>query len=246
VVIWRIVVLLLLLNLVLVAVLRQDGGSRVSAVEPLSLGRPPQAGEPQNGMHFGDPDAYREKVFLTLLDPSRDAFLKPARVITALAVRDGDVVADLGAGSGYFDWRLSAAVGQTGRVLAIDIDPVALGVIKRRIRETPPPHPNIEIIRNTDSDVCVRAGVLDLTILCDVHFFVDPRLLDKTRQTLATLYQATKPGGRVAVIENRTNPTLARVTEETVGAPFIEAGFKLQKKFEFLPYHVFIVLERPH
>lgn len=65
------------------------------------------------------------KAYIAMLDdPARDAYQKPHEVITALDLKPGEAIADIGAGSGYFTFRLAHHVGDTGRVYAVDVSPV--------------------------------------------------------------------------------------------------------------------------
>ena len=70
-----------------------------------------------------------------LEDPARDAYQKPAEVVAALALRPGAVVADIGAGSGYFALRMAKEVGPTGRVYAVDVSPEMIVHLNRRLRD---------------------------------------------------------------------------------------------------------------
>jgi arsenite methyltransferase len=76
------------------------------------------------------PSACAELAYQHMNDPARDEWQKPREVIAALAIQQGVRVADLGAGGGYFTWRLAEAVGPQGMVYAVEIDDTALGIIK--------------------------------------------------------------------------------------------------------------------
>src|ERR1035438_298780 len=70
-----------------------------------------------------------------LEDPKRDAYQKPHEVVKALNIKEGEVIADIGAGSGYFTFHLARAVGETGRVYAVDVNPDMIVHMNRRIRD---------------------------------------------------------------------------------------------------------------
>src|SRR5678816_4505593 len=78
-----------------------------------------------------DPKAY----IGALEDPKRDPYQKPQEVMTALGIKPGEVIADIGAGSGYFTFRLALHVGDKGKVYAVDVSPDMILHINRRIRE---------------------------------------------------------------------------------------------------------------
>ena len=79
----------------------------------------------------GDPMAY----IASLDDPARDEYQKPDEVVKALALREGEVVADIGSGSGYFTLRFARAVGESGRVYAVDVSPDMIRHLNRRLRD---------------------------------------------------------------------------------------------------------------
>lgn len=78
-----------------------------------------------------DPKAY----MAMLDDPKRDEYQKPHEVVTALNLKPGETVADIGAGSGYFTFRLARHVGDAGRVYAVDVSPDMILHLNRRIRD---------------------------------------------------------------------------------------------------------------
>src|SRR5258708_29089471 len=76
------------------------------------------------------------KSYIAMLDdPARDAYQKPHEVITTLNLKPGEAIADIGAGSGYFTFRLAHHVGDTGRVYAVDVSPDMIVHLNRRIRD---------------------------------------------------------------------------------------------------------------
>ena len=128
--------------------------------------------------------------------PEREAEEEPGRVILALKLRPGDAVADLGAGTGYFCWRLARAVGPTGRVFGVDIQPEMLellesGMAARGIS-------NVVAVLGTARAPGLAAASLDLVLMVDVyHEFEYPH------EMLEAVCKALKPGGRVAFVEYR-------------------------------------------
>src|SRR5687768_1616293 len=76
------------------------------------------------------------KAYIGMLeDPKRDAYQKPHEVLTALGIKQGEVIADVGAGSGYFSFRLAHHVGDKGKVYAVDVSPEMILHLNRRIRD---------------------------------------------------------------------------------------------------------------
>ena len=77
----------------------------------------------------------RKSYIGALEDPKRDAYQKPHEVLTALNLKPGEVIADIGAGSGYFTFRLAHLVGDKGKVYAVDVSPDMILHVNRRMRE---------------------------------------------------------------------------------------------------------------
>ena len=102
-------------------------------VLPLSATAQDAVPRDQHQMHqlHQDPKSY----IGALEDPQRDAYQKPHEVLTALRLKPGEVIADIGAGSGYFTFRFSHFVGEKGKIYAVDVSPDMILHINRRIRE---------------------------------------------------------------------------------------------------------------
>jgi ubiquinone/menaquinone biosynthesis C-methylase UbiE len=121
---------------------------------------------------------------------------EPAKLIEALAVKPGDVIADVGAGSGYHSFLLSPVVGEKGKILAVDIQPEMLKLIKDKAKKNKVT--NIEPVKGTEKDPKLPAGEVDLILMVDVyHEFSYP--FEMTEKLVASL----KPGGRLVFVEFR-------------------------------------------
>lgn len=178
-----------------------------------------------------------------LEDPSRDAWQQPEAVVESLAIRQGEEVADLGAGSGYFTVRLARAVGPAGKVYAIDIDPKLLEHINRRAEEDK--LENIETILASPDDPKLGSSSVDLILICDVLHHIPHR--DKY---YPLLYRALRPGGRLVNIDFHKRelpfgpPVEMKIDKKVVIKEVEAAGFRLEKEFDFLKYQYFLVFER--
>ncbi|MDB5311079.1 MAG: ycgJ 1 [Gemmataceae bacterium] len=126
--------------------------------------------------------------------PERVKEEEPAKLIEALAVKPGMVIADVGAGSGYHSFLLSPLVGEKGKVIASDIQPEMLELIRekaKRLKVT-----NVSTVRGTAKDPKLPAGGVDLILLVDVyHEFEFPfEMTEKMVDALA-------PDGRLVFVE---------------------------------------------
>ncbi len=128
--------------------------------------------------------------------PEREKEEQPAKLLEVLQLKPGDVVADIGAGTGYHTFRMAPRVGPKGKVLAVDIQPEMLAILRQRIKELK--IDNVEPVLGAEADPKLPAGAVDLILLVDVyHEFAQP--YEMTR----ALVQALKPGGRLVFVEFR-------------------------------------------
>lgn len=171
--------------------------------------------------------------FLWLERPSRERDEKPSQVISALNLNSTDRVADLGAGSGYFTFRLASLVPQ-GKVYAVDIQPEMLSVID--FFKTENQVANIETVLGTETNPNLAQEKLDLALMVDAyHEFSDPR------EMMENVVKSLKAGGRVVFVEyRRENPlipikTLHKMTENQVKKEMAVVGLVWEKTLESLP-----------
>jgi ubiquinone/menaquinone biosynthesis C-methylase UbiE len=128
--------------------------------------------------------------------PEREREEQPAKLMDALRIKPGDVIADIGAGSGYFTFRLAERTGPKGKVLAVEIQPEMLAIIRQRMKDRGVS--NIELVLGTETDPKLPEGAVDLILLVDVyHEFSFP--WEMTR----AMVRALKPGGRLMFVEYR-------------------------------------------
>lgn len=169
---------------------------------------------------------------------------KPSVVIDALQIKPGDTVADLGAGSGYYSFRLAPVVGPTGKVLAIDIEPRMLEVI--RGRATRQEIGNVETVRSTASDPNLPPASVDLVLMVDVY-----HELAFPYEMMQAVVTALKPGGRVALVEYRKeDPNVPikevhKMSERQAIREMQAVGLKHQRSVESLPLQHLLIFTKP-
>jgi precorrin-6B methylase 2 len=128
--------------------------------------------------------------------PEREKEEQPAILLKALDLKPGDVVADIGAGSGYFTFRIAASVKPGGKVLAVDIQEEMLELIRKRMQKEKVA--NIEPILGTEKKPNLPSNAVDLILMVDVyHEFSFPF------EMTTALVKALKPGGRLVFVEYR-------------------------------------------
>ncbi|NNF04059.1 MAG: class I SAM-dependent methyltransferase [Rhodothermales bacterium] len=178
------------------------------------------------------------------LDASaRDVADLPNRLLKVLELNPSAVVADIGAGTGYFTFRLAREVPH-GRVYAVDVVPALLDTI--RVRATEAGLRNVNPVLGTFTDPNLPPGRLDLIlIVASYHEFSHPR------EMLASMLAALKPGGRLAVVEYRgEDPTIPvpeahRMTEEQIRREITASGFDFRSSLEALPQQHVLIFAKP-
>jgi ubiquinone/menaquinone biosynthesis C-methylase UbiE len=180
---------------------------------------------------------------LGLLDaPDRDLWQRPDLIMDAMGIADGSVVADIGAGSGWFTIRLARRVGPQGLVYAEDVQQEMINAISRRVSREG--FNNVRAKLGTIDDPKLPPQSLDAALLVDSFHEVD----EKDRVTMLTnLARALKPQGRIGIIDFRldgTGPGPApeeRVSPDVVLNAAKAAGLKLIRQEPFLEYQYFLI-----
>jgi len=198
-----------------------------------------QAPKDQHEAHrlHGDPAAY----ISALEDPRRDAYQKPQEVIGALLVKAGEVIADIGAGSGYFALRLAHHVGPKGRVYAVDISPDMIRHLNQKVRDTGVP--NVSTILARPNDPLLPEPV-DRFLFVDVWHHIDDQ-----EGYLTLMRRMLKPGGHVVMIDFHKRelpvgpPISMKISREDLLKQMQDHGFRLAKEHTFLPYQYFLVFQ---
>lgn len=202
------------------------GGWTVAAQQPRSHGRlfPPQD--------------------LGLLEaPDRDLWQRPDRIMDALGIADASVVADVGAGSGWFTIRLARRVGPQGLVYAQDVQPEMLNAITRRVQREG--LANVRPLLGRGSDPRLPPASLDAVLLVDAYHEIEERVT-----FLANLARALKPQGRIGVIDFRMDgggpgpDADERISPDVVAGDAERAGLRLSGAETFLPYQYFLIFAK--
>jgi ubiquinone/menaquinone biosynthesis C-methylase UbiE len=185
-----------------------------------------------------DPQAY----MAALDDPARDDYQMPGAVVRALGLREGEVVADIGSGTGYFTVRFARAVGEGGRVYAVDISPEMVRHLNRRLRDAGVRNV-VTVLAEPDDPLLFEDSVDRVVIVNTWHHIGDqPAYLEKLRRVL-------RPGGQVVHIDFQKRdtpvgpPTSEKIARGDLVAQMEEAGFLLAAEHDFLPYQYFLVFE---
>ena len=177
---------------------------------------------------------------------SREIFHQRDKIAAAVGLKPGMAMADIGAGTGLFTLTFSEAVGETGKVYAVDIAKNFLEHIKARA--TKAHAANVQTIQCTERSVELPEASIDLAFICDVyHHFEYPQA------SLATLHKALKPGGELVLIDFKRIPGESsdfimghvRAGQEVFEAEVLAAGFeKIGEVKDVLKENYFVKFRR--
>ncbi len=175
-----------------------------------------------------------------LESPDRDLWQRPDQIMDAMGIADASVVADIGAGSGWFTIRLARRVGPQGLVYAEDVQPEMINAITRRVQKEG--LTNVRAVRGQNNDPRLPAGSLDAILVVDAYHEIEDRVT-----MLANLARALRPQGRIGVVDFKLDGTgpgpsiEERVSPDVVVKDAAKAGLRLVHQEPFLQYQYFLI-----
>lgn len=213
--------------ILLIAALVLNSQLLLAAVTPLDAGG-------SNSFTVSVPVAYMD-------DPRRGEWQLPDRLLDYLLLKEGETVADIGAGTGYFSMQFARRVGKSGTVYALDVDEEMVKLLEKRAKREG--FSNVRAKLAPFDSPGIAKGVADLVFICDTYLFFDNRVeyIKRVRETL-------KKGGRLAIVSFNADaeipgapPRHKMVPKEQVIGEIQSAGFTLEADFLFLPFQDFLL-----
>jgi precorrin-6B methylase 2 len=175
--------------------------------------------------------------------PEREKEEQPAKLLKALKLKPGDVVADIGAGSGYHTFRIAPLVAPRGKVLAVDIQPEMLALIRQKMKATK--ITNVEPVMGAIDDPKLLPESVDMILMVDVyHEFSHPY------EMTVNMLKALKPGGRLVFVEFRLEDArvpiklVHKMTEKQVLKEMSIFPLKHVETNSSLPWQHIIIFEK--
>ena len=177
--------------------------------------------------------------------PGRDEQEPPDELLDALEIPAGSAVADLGAGTGYFTWRLAQRAGPQGKVIAVDIQQKMLDLVAKEVKQ----HDlhNVDLVLGGEHDPHLPERSLDLVLIAYAyHEFSQPE------EIMAAVRRSLKPGGRVVLLEYAVEsaytsvPGLHKMRLEDIRSEIEPMGFALDRMLRLTPkQHCLIFVKWP-
>jgi len=205
----------------------------ITVIAVVAVGQPQAAPKHEASVRPGVNERYKNgtepvEVWVDRFErKSREIYSRRDKIVSALRLKKGERVADIGAGTGFFSMMFAKAVGPKGKVFAVDINPKFIQLIKGRAAKAN--IDNIETVLCKDDSAELPDASVDVVFICDTyHHFEYPR------STLASIRRALRPGGRMVVIDfyhikgKSSDWTMrhVRAGRETFKAEIVAAGFE--------------------
>ena len=177
--------------------------------------------------------------------PEREREERTDLLVKSLPLKEGDVVADIGAGSGYFAWRIAELIGDSGKVLAVDIQPEMLEILNANMTKRGVAN-KVEAILGTLTDPKLPPNSVDLTLIVDVY-----HELSHPYEMTVKMVEALRPGGIIAFVEYRAeDPSvpikrLHKMTEAQVRKEMGVHNLEFVQTIDVLPQQHIILFKKP-
>lgn len=171
-------------------------------------------------------------------DPARDQWQKPGEVVKALRLKHGDVIADIGAGTGYFTRRFAIAVGPEGKALGLDIESSMIQYMKEDAERLNMKNYEARVVKPNDPEL--EASSVDVVFLCNTYHHIETRVA-----YFKNVSKSLKKNGRLVVVDfYRDNdfgpPRHHKLAKDVVLREIKQAGYRLIRSHDILPYQYFL------
>jgi precorrin-6B methylase 2 len=174
--------------------------------------------------------------------PERETEEKPTKLIEALELKGDEVVCDLGAGSGYYTFRIAPKLGK-GKVVAVEIQDEMIKELQKNAEAKKVT--NVEIVKGTEKDPKLSEATVDILIMVDVY-----HELAFPYETMISIRKGLKPGGRVVFVEFRKEDPkvpikeVHKMSEEQIKKEMAVVGLTHVKTVEVLPWQHIAIFKK--
>ena len=206
-----------------------------------NLGRAAQPTHQVDDAHHGFGDV---GVWAEMLEGSeRDQWQKPEEVIKNLDLKPGDVIGDIGAGTGYFTRRFALAVGPQGKALGLEIEAAMVEHMRQEARRLNLTNYEPRLVKPDGPGLGPQS--VDVIFLSNTYHHISNRV-----EYFRKLSKSLKPNGRIVIVDFYRKPQPVgppleqKVSQETIIKELRQAGYRLTRSLDFLPYQYFLQFGR--
>jgi ubiquinone/menaquinone biosynthesis C-methylase UbiE len=186
--------------------------------------------------------------FISFNNPNRETWEKTRDMLNSINIRDGEVVADIGCGFGFFSFKFSQKVGKNGRVYSTEVNKDALAYVEK-VRDKF--GLNIQTILARLNDACLPPDSVDTVFMCSMYHAVYIASLESVKdEFIASLKRALKKGGRLVVVDNAITPPSvvtyfgSGIARELVISQLKYYGFHLVDCKQFIPQRYVLIFRQ--
>jgi len=217
----------------------------VGAISP-ALAADKGGADPEVNKNFVNPGLKVDEWVSKFEVESREVYKFRKKIVAAAGIKKGEIVADIGAGTGLFTFLFSDAVGRQGRVIAVDISKAFLKHIEKQAKVRK--RANVVVVQGGSDSPNLADASVDRIFVCDTyHHFENPSAM------LAAMRRALKPSGELVLVEfireegKSSEWTLkhVRMSERDVVAEFDAAGFSIARRQDFLKDNYILTFKAP-
>jgi ubiquinone/menaquinone biosynthesis C-methylase UbiE len=171
-------------------------------------------------------------------DPERDKWQEPEEVLKNLNLKPGDIIADIGAGTGYFTRRIAVAVGPTGKALGLDIENSMVKYMREDAEKLNLNNYVARVIKTDDPELPPNS--VDVIFLCNTYHHIENRV-----EYFNNVSKSLKTKGRIVIVDYYKNtdfgpPRDHKMAKEVVLREMKQAGYELKKDLKFLPHQYYL------
>ncbi len=186
--------------------------------------------------------------FISFNNPNRESWEKTSEMLNYINIKDGEVVADIGCGFGFFSFKFSQLVGKNGKVYSTEVNKDALGYVEKISNKY---GLNIQTVQSRLNDVCLPADSVDTIFMCSMYHAVYIASIEFVKdEFIASLKNALKEGGRLVIVDNAITPSSvvpyvgSGITKELVISQLKYYGFNLVDFKQFIPQRYILVFQK--
>ena len=186
--------------------------------------------------------------FISFNNPNRESWEKTSKMLKYINIKDGEVVADIGCGFGFFSFKFSQLVGKNGKVYSTEVNKDALGYVEKLNNKY---GLTIQTVQASLNDVCLPPDSVDTIFMCSMYHAVYIASIEFVKDEFITsLKKALKKGGRLVIVDNAITPPSvveyfgSGIAKELAISQLKYYGFHLVDSKQFIPQRYVLVFQQ--